>query len=118
MLIVFLAFLAVPLIEVALFVLVGGEIGLLATLGLVVATAVIGTALLRRQGMATLAAAEVEMARGQPPVRQMLDGVCLLVGAVLLVTPGFLTDALGFFLLLPAGRAVLGRQIWRGLARR
>ncbi len=116
--IVFLAFLAVPLIEVALFVLVGGQIGALATIALVVATAVVGTALLRRQGLATLAAAEAAMARGEPPLAQMLDGVCLLVGAVLLLTPGFLTDAIGFFLLVPAGRAVLGRQVWRVLERR
>ena len=116
--IVFLAFLAVPLIEVALFVLVGGEIGVLATVGLILATAVIGTALVRRQGMATLTAAEAAMAQGEPPVRQMLDGVCLLVGAVLLLTPGFLTDAVGLFLLVPAGRALLGQRVWRSLERR
>lgn len=118
MLIVFLALAAIPMIEIALFILIGGQIGVAATLALIVATALAGSVLLRRQGLAALAAAEAEMAAGRPPVAPLIDGLCLIVAALLLLTPGFLTDLLGGVLLVPAGRAVFGRQIWRALARR
>jgi UPF0716 protein FxsA len=114
----FLLFIGVPLIEVGLFVVVGQEIGALATVALVVLTAIIGTVLVRLQGIATLASAQRQMARGEPPVGPLFDGLCLLVGAVLLLTPGFLTDTIGFLLLLPASRTVLGRRLWQVMQRR
>ena len=107
----------IPLIEIYLFIQVGGAIGVWSTIGLVVLTALIGTALLRQQGLATLARAQSELDQQHLPVRELFDGVCLLVGGLLLLTPGFLTDALGFSLLLPPLRAVLGRGIWAALAR-
>ncbi len=110
-------FIGIPLIEIYLFIQVGGAIGVWSTIGLVVLTAFIGTALLRQQGLATLARAQSELDQQHLPVRELFDGVCLLVGGLLLLTPGFLTDALGFSLLLPPLRAVLGRGIWAALAR-
>ena len=110
-------FIGIPLIEIYLFIQVGGAIGVWSTIGLVILTAFIGTALLRQQGLATLARAQSELDRQQLPVRELFDGVCLLVGGLLLLTPGFLTDALGFALLIPPLRAVLGRGVWAALAR-
>lgn len=110
-------FIGIPLIEIYLFIQVGGSIGVWPTIGLVVLTAVIGTALLRQQGLATLARAQAELDRQQLPVREMFNGVCLLIGGLLLLTPGFLTDALGFALLVPPLRAILGRGIFAAMAR-
>jgi UPF0716 protein FxsA len=110
-------FIGIPLIEIYLFIQVGGSIGVWPTIGLVILTAFIGTALLRQQGMATLARAQSELDQQKLPVRELFDGVCLLVGGLLLLTPGFLTDALGFALLIPPLRFVLGRGVWAALAR-
>ena len=105
----------VPLIEIALFIEVGGRIGLWPTIATVILTALIGTALLRRQGMATLQRAQTEMAAQRMPVRELFDGACLLVAGVLLLTPGFLTDAVGFALLIPPLRAVAGAWVVRAM---
>jgi UPF0716 protein FxsA len=105
--ILLLVFIGVPLIEIAVFIQVGGWLGLAPTLLIVIATAVIGTALLRRQGLATLARARENMAQGTLPVVELFDGLCLLLAGALLLTPGFFTDALGAVLLVPAFRNVL-----------
>lgn len=110
-------FIGIPLIEIYLFIQVGGSIGVWPTIGLVILTAVIGTALLRQQGLATLARAQADLDRQQFPVRELFNGVCLLIGGLLLLTPGFLTDALGFALLIPPLRAILGRGVWMAMAR-
>jgi UPF0716 protein FxsA len=110
-------FIGIPLIEIYLFIQVGGAIGVWSTIGLVILTAFIGTALLRQQGLATLARAQSELDQQHLPVRELFDGVCLLVGGLLLLTPGFLTDTLGFALLIPPLRAILGRGVWAALAR-
>lgn len=110
-------FIGVPLIEIYLFIQVGGLIGVWPTIGLVILTAVIGTAMLRHQGMATLARAQAELQEDRLPVREIFNGFCLLAGGMLLLTPGFLTDALGFALLLPPARAILGRGLWKLMER-
>mgnify|MGYP001182235927 CR=1 FL=1 len=112
---VLIAFLAVPVVEIALFIQVGGWLGLVPTLAIVIATAVIGTALLRRQGLATLARARNSMERGTVPVVELFDGICLLLAGALLLTPGFVTDALGAVLLVPALRQFLRVRIARRL---
>lgn len=110
-LILFLAFVGVPLAEIALFVIVGDQIGVLATVGVVIATAIIGTALLRRQGLSVLARARGALDEGRMPVDEVAEGLFLLVAGLLLLTPGFLTDAIGFALFVPAIRRPLGRGI-------
>jgi UPF0716 protein FxsA len=105
------AFIAVPLVEIALFIMVGGEIGLWPTLGVVVATAIVGTFLLRFQGFAVARAARSQLAEGTPPVEPMLHGVCLIFAAAFLITPGFFTDAVGFLLLLPPVRLLVIRLV-------
>ena len=101
------AFILVPLIEIGLFIEIGGWLGLWPTLGLIVLTAIVGTALLRHQGLATLRRAQSQLDAGHLPAKELFDGVCLLVAGLLLLTPGFFTDAVGFALLLPPLRAAL-----------
>ncbi len=110
-------FIGVPLIEIYLFIAVGGAIGVWATIGLVILTALIGTAMLRHQGLATLARAQAEVQADRLPVRELFTGVCLLFGGALLLTPGFMTDAIGFALLIPPLREIIGRGIWKLLER-
>lgn len=100
-------FIGVPLMEIAVFIQVGGFIGLWPTLAIVVLTAIVGTWQLRVQGLATLARARAEIDRGGLPARELFNGACLLVAGVLLLTPGFVTDTLGFLLFLPPFREML-----------
>lgn len=110
----FLLLLIVPLIEIFLFIKVGGAIGVWWTIGIVILTAIIGTLMLRRQGLAALRNVQSRLAAGENPGRMLADGAMILVAGVLLLTPGFLTDTLGFLLLVPAVRGLL----WHRLAPR
>ncbi len=116
--ILFLALVGVPLIEIAVFIEVGGYLGLWPTLAIIVITAIVGTALLRQQGLSTLHSAQREMEAGRMPVRELFDGVCLLAAGAFLLTPGFVTDAVGLALMVPPVRAVLGRWLWQAVATR
>ena len=109
------AFIAVPVIEIALFIEVGGRIGLWSTVAIVIVTAFAGTTLLRIQGLSVLQRAQESATRNELPVKAVFDGLCLLVAGVLLLTPGFFTDALGFTLFVPMFRELAGRGIWRWL---
>lgn len=97
-------FLAVPLAEVYVLIEVGSQVGALATIGLVVLTAVVGAALMRAQGLATLLRARAAMARGEAPALEMLEGAVILIAGAFLLTPGFLTDVAGFACLVPSLR--------------
>jgi UPF0716 protein FxsA len=107
------AFIGVPLVEIAVFIQVGGWIGLGWTLALVVLTAVLGAWQLRAQGLATLLRARDQVDRGALPARELFDGACLLVAGALLLTPGFVTDAAGFLLFLPPVRDILRERLAR-----
>ncbi|MBT3331369.1 MAG: FxsA family protein [Rhodospirillaceae bacterium] len=109
--IILLAFIAIPLIEIAVFIEVGGYIGLWWTLAIVVGTALGGTYMLRRQGLATLHRAQANMAEGRMPLREVFDGLCLLIAGALLLTPGFVTDLTGALLLMPPVRGFLGTLV-------
>jgi len=113
---IFLIFIAVPLIEIVLFIEVGGAIGVWPTVGIVLATALAGATLLRVQGLATWRRAEEAMRRGEPPVAEMLDGLFLIAAALLMVTPGLFTDSIGFVLLIPPLRREIGRFAARRMA--
>jgi len=102
--ILFLIFVVVPLIEIYVLIEVGGVIGVVPTIALVVLTAMIGSAMLRQQGFATLKKAQTSLDQGIAPAEALVDGVFLVIGGALLLTPGFFTDAVGFVCLLPAGR--------------
>lgn len=99
---------AIPAIEIALFVDIGRQIGAWPTVGLTFATAAGGLALVRFQGLSVLERARLSLEAGDVPVLEVLDGACLVLAGVLLITPGFLTDALGAALLVPGVRHVIG----------
>ena len=110
---ILLAFIAIPLLEIAVFIEVGGFIGLWWTLVVVVGTAFAGTYMLRRQGLATLRRAQDNMAEGRMPLREVFDGLCLLIAGALLLAPGFVTDLAGALLLMPPARLLLGQLVAR-----
>ena len=112
-LVLLLVMIAVPLMEIAVFIQIGGWIGLAPTLATVVVTALIGTALLRHQGLSTLMKARESLALGRFPVSEVFDGLCLVFAGALLLTPGFVTDAIGFLLFVPALRALLRQWLGR-----
>ena len=99
-------FIAVPVIEIALFIQVGGLIGLFPTLAIVVFTAILGTYLVRGQGLSTLSTLQSQFSNLQDPTESLAHGAMILFAGALLLTPGFFTDAVGFLLLTPAFRLV------------
>lgn len=109
-----LLFILVPIAELVLLIEIGRWAGLPATLALIVLTGALGAYLARRQGLAVLGEIRSETSAGRLPARQLVDGALILVAAAVLMTPGVLTDAFGFFCLFPPGRRLL-REI---LARR
>ncbi|MEL6169506.1 MAG: FxsA family protein [Pseudomonadota bacterium] len=111
----FLLFLAVPLIEIALFVQIGGAIGLLATLGIVVLTAVVGSIVVRKQGIATLGKFQTAMNGLSDPTAPLVHGAMILFAGALLLTPGFFTDFVGGALLVPPVRGWLFQIIRRNV---
>lgn len=99
-----LLFMLIPFFEMWILIEVGGWIGALPTIGLVVLTATIGLSLLKQQGLSTLLRARRKMDEGAIPASELVSGVMIAVGGALLLTPGFVTDALGFALLIPQTR--------------
>ena len=105
---ILLIFLGLPIAEIAVFIKAGQIIGLGWTLAIVVLTALMGTALLRRQGLKVLSQTQQKLDRGELPVGELFDGFCLLVAGALLLTPGFITDIIGFALFIPPVRMLIG----------
>jgi UPF0716 protein FxsA len=107
----FLVFLATPIVEMYLLIEVGGYIGALPTIALVLLTALVGVALLRVQGVATLGRGLGKLQAGQLPAQEMVEGLLLAFAGALLITPGFITDGVGFLLLVPASRGAVARRV-------
>lgn len=107
----FLLFLLVPLVEIALFIQIGGLIGLWPTLAIVVATAVLGTYLVRAQGLRALSDVQTSFERLDNPSEPLAHGAMIVFSGALLLTPGFFTDGVGFLLLIPAVRSRVFRYI-------
>ena len=107
----FLAFLTVPLIEIGLFITVGEAIGLWPTLGIVILTAVIGTALVRSQGAMALNNLRGSFNQLNDPTEHLAHGAMIIFSGALLLTPGFFTDAVGFALLVPPVRSFIFREL-------
>lgn len=99
-----LLFIGIPLIEIALFIQVGGLIGLWPTLGIVVLTAIIGTWMLREQGLREISRLRSSLEQMSDPTDSLAHGAMILFAGALLLTPGFFTDTVGFLLLFPAFR--------------
>lgn len=106
-----LFFIAVPLLEMLLLFEVSDYIGGLWTIFLVVLTAVIGVQILKIQGFATLTRANIRLRSGQLPAQELVEGLLLAFAGALLLTPGFITDTLGFLCLTPPLRRLIARQI-------
>lgn len=112
--IVLFTLIALPLIEIAVFVLVGSEIGALATVGLVIATTCLGAVLLRIQGFGIMTRLRKTMDKGGQPGRDLVHGFMVMLAGVLLFLPGFVTDLIGLVLFIPPVRDLA----WRFLASR
>ncbi len=100
-------FITLPIIEIYLLLAVGQKIGVLPTLGLIILTAIIGMIMLRQQSIVTLQRLQNQLQQNEIPAQILIEGLMLLVGGILLLTPGFFTDALGFICLLPWTRQIL-----------
>src|ERR1044072_9444539 len=103
----FVLFVIVPILELAVIIQIGSAIGVLPTIALLIADSLRGAALMRSQGRATWLRFNTTLAEGRVPGREVMDGALVIFGGALLLTPGFLSDFLGLFLLLPPTRAVV-----------
>ena len=110
-LVLFVLFLVMPLLELYVIVKVGSFLGLLPTIGLLLLASIVGTWLVRREGARTWAAFRQATESGRLPARETADGILVILGGALLLTPGFLTDVVGLLFVLPPTRAMV-----RGLA--
>lgn len=97
----FLLFIIIPIVEITLLIQVGQVIGAWYTVGLVLLSAFIGVNMLRQQGLATLSRAQLRLDRQELPGQEMVEGIILAVGGAMLITPGFVTDLMGFSCLIP-----------------
>jgi UPF0716 protein FxsA len=103
-------FIVLPVAEMAVLIKVGGIIGVFNTVGLILLTAFVGAWLLRKQGLATLLKANQRLNSGELPAKEVAEGLILAVGGALLLTPGFITDTIGFLCLVPGTRHWLAAQ--------
>lgn len=110
---ILLLLIIVPALEIGLLVLSGQAFGLIPTVLLIITTGILGAYLAKKQGMETLRKAQQDMQYGQLPGDAIIDGLCILVGGVVLLTPGFITDAIGFLLLLPPTRKMFKPFIYK-----
>jgi UPF0716 protein FxsA len=117
-LILLLLLIGVPTLEIFVFIEVGGKIGLFNTLAIVFVTAALGAYLLRSQGLSVLNRVQQNLAANQLPVNEIFDGVFLLIAGVMLLTPGFVTDGVGFLLFVPPLRSLLRLSIIRHLSKK
>ena len=105
--IIFLLMVGIPIAEIAVFIEVGGWLGLWPTISIIILTALMGAVLLRQQGLATLRNVQQSLEQNRLPLVEVFDGLCLLVAGAFLLTPGFVTDGLGLLLFFPPFRTFL-----------
>ena len=106
-----LIILFVPLIEIYLFIQIGGQIGAFNTILIIMLTAVIGIYFVRMQGLSTLRSGVSQLYKNQIPVYELISGAALALAAVFLIIPGFATDTIGFFLILPFTRNLIFKYL-------
>ncbi len=102
-----LLFIILPAVEIGVFILAGNEIGILNTVAIIILTGILGAFLAKRQGLSALQKVQEQIRNGEPPGNALLDGVCILAGGILLLSPGFITDLFGLILLIPFTRIAL-----------
>ncbi len=113
-----LVFVVVPIAELFVLVRVGGEIGVLNTIGLLILISVVGAWLVKREGMGLLARMQAQLGAGRMPTNELIDGFLIMFAGALLLTPGFLTDLTAILLLLPPVRAGVRTALKRRFSRR
>lgn len=112
----FLLIIVVPTIDIGLLLLSGKTIGFWPTFAIILLTGVIGAYMAKREGMQTIKRAREQLQYGEIPGEAVLDGICIIIGGTLLITPGFVTDITGFLLLFPLTRKpfkYLLKTLWR-----
>ncbi len=112
-LVIFALFIVMPILEIALLIEFGSWLGTLPTIAVILVTAVLGTTMLQRQSLGVMARTQQALAEGRPPVDEVADGACLLVAGAFLLTPGLITDAMGFALFVPPVRRFLASRVFR-----
>jgi UPF0716 protein FxsA len=111
--ILFILFIAMPFIELALLIGLGQQIGFWPTLGIVMFTAILGAYVLHAQGVATLQRISASMSSGEPPIKPVVDGFFLAIAGAFLLTPGVVTDSIGLLLLVPPIRHAIARWAFK-----
>ncbi|MDP2972517.1 MAG: FxsA family protein [Deltaproteobacteria bacterium] len=106
-------FIITPLVELLLLIEIGKAIGTLEVILFTIATGIVGAALAKSQGLSALRKMQLEMAEGRAPASNLMDGVMVLVGGILLLTPGVLTDLFGLFLLIPWTRVLMKKLLMK-----
>lgn len=114
----FAVFTIVPLIEVLLLLEIGTRIGTLNTIILIILTGILGAYLMRYQGFTVFRKIQEDLSQGIPPTDKIVEGTLVLAGGILLLTPGFFTDAVGFLLLIPQSRHYTMEMLQRAIQRR
>lgn len=112
-----LLFIIVPAVELLLLIQMGQWIGTIPTVGIIILTGILGAYLTRQQGLQVLTRVQREVQSGQMPGEALLEGAMILVAGAVLMTPGVLTDALGFLLLIPTTRQLFRQVAWRQIQR-
>ena len=107
----FIIFILIPLLEVSVFIALSDYIGLGTALLLALLTAITGGAIVKHQGIQTFFAAQKSLNQGAIPSKELFDGLCLIAAGAMLITPGFVTDTLGFLLLVPNVRTFLKEKL-------
>ncbi len=107
---IFLLFIFIPIIEIAIFISIGSNIGILNTIAIILITALVGIFLVRRQGMSLLFSAQKNMSQGIMPTEEIKGGIFLLISGLLLITPGFFTDFIGFAMFLKPVQNLIARR--------
>lgn len=113
-----LLFIGLPIVEIAVLIEAGGLIGLWPTLAIILLTAIAGSILLRAQGFGVIQRIRRQMERGEPPVLELFEGLCVFAAGLLLLLPGFVTDTLGLLLFVPPLRRAIAAAIARRISMR
>jgi UPF0716 protein FxsA len=113
-----LLFIFLPMVELYLLIMLGSRIGAMPTIGLIVFTGLLGASLARQQGLSVLSRIQKEMASGKPPTQELVEGALVVVGGIVLLTPGIITDIFGFSLLLPSIRKALCRTLTKSFTKK
>ena len=107
---IFLAFIIIPIIEISIFITIGSNIGILNTIAIILTTALVGIFLIRRQGIKLLFDAQRNLSQGIMPTEEIKGGIFLLISGLLLITPGFFTDCIGFVMFLKPVQDFISKQ--------